>query len=253
MTARARPTVMLLSGPGSLERIDPLVDRAGVRLLRLTVLHPRPIEPRGWLGRLTRSGPPDTVVVTSRTAVALGVVPWRKAHRLPIRCEFWAVGPGTAQALRRAGVRRVHRPEGVGDLAVADALRRSTPRTIVHLRSDLAGPRLARLLRERGHRVLDQIVYRTTAPHPLTARAGRQLLAADLVIATSPSVLSNVRRGLPKSSFERLRRTAHLVVLGERSQRAARGHGFRHVSVAPSTTAQPFTQHLLRELRDGPR
>jgi len=250
MTPPSPRTVVVLSAPGTLEGIDPLLRRAGVRLVRHASLESRPVNPTTWLERLQRRPEPDTVVVTSRTAVEAGVRYWRRSlGPFPASLEFWAVGPGTAEALRRAGVRRVHRPRTVGAMAVVKALGRTPPRRVVYFRSDLAGPRLARALRDRGHRVIDLVVYRLETPPALATRARDGLRTADLLVVTSPSGLSNLRRRLDPVTFSRLARNTPLVVLGERSRRAARGHGFRHTSVAPSTTAQRFTLHLLRELR----
>jgi len=252
MTSHARPTVVLLSAPGTLEGIDLGLRRANVRLVRLASVEPRPVDPTVWLRRLTRAPKPDTVVVTSRAAVGAGVRPWRRASGpFPLSLEFWAVGPGTAEALRRAGIRPVHRPRTVGAMAVSKALGRRPARRVVYFRSDFAGPRLARALRGQGHRVVDLVVYRLETPPPLTARTRRELSTAGLLVATSPSGLSGLRRRLDRATFSRLTRTVHLVVLGERSRRAARGHGFRDISVVPSTTAQRFTHHLLRELRNA--
>jgi uroporphyrinogen-III synthase len=252
MSPHLPPTIVLFSVPGTLEGIDPLLRRARVRLIRIASIEPRPVDPAIWQKRLGSFTNPDTVVVTSRTAVAAGVRPWRRAARpRPATLEFWAAGPGTAEALRRVGIRQVHRPPTTGALAVAKALRRTVPRKVLYFRSDLAGPRLAQALRADGHRVLDVVVYRSEASPRLTARARRHLSAADLLIVTSPSGLSILRRQLGPRAFSRASRTARLVVLGERSRRAAGGHGFRQVSVAPSTTAQRFTRHLLRELLDA--
>ncbi|MGA8302670.1 MAG: uroporphyrinogen-III synthase [Thermoplasmata archaeon] len=252
MTRRSPSTVALLSAPGTLEAIDPLLRDAGVRLVRLASLVPRPVDPIVWLERLRRTPTPDTVVVTSRTAVSAGVGPWRRAAGpLPESLEFWAVGPGTAEALRRAGVRRVRRPRALGAMAIVNSLGRSPLRSIVYFRSDAAGPRVARALRDRGHRVIDLVVYRLKVPPRLTVRERRELSTAKLLVVTSPSGLSSLRRRLDRRTFARLSRTIPLVVLGERSRRAARGHGFRHCSLAPSTTAQRFTRHLLRELRNA--
>jgi uroporphyrinogen-III synthase len=250
MLARSPPTVVVVSAPGTLEGIDPLLRRAGARVVRLASLEPRPLDPRVWLTRLDRAPKPDTAVVTSRTAVGAGVRTWRRARGpLPASLEFWAVGPGTAEALRRAGIRRVHRPRTVGASAVASSLRRRPPRRVVYFRSDVAGTRLARALRGQGHRVVDLVVYRLGSPRRFTVRARRELSNADLLVVTSPSGLSGLRRRLDRATFSRLSRTARLVVLGERSRKAAHRHGFRHTSVAPTTTAQRFTRHLLRELR----
>jgi len=252
MTSHRPPTIVLWSTPGTLEGIDAPLRRAGVRLVRLTSSTPQPVDPTLWLERLAHVPKPDTVVVTSRAAVGAGVRPWRRAGGpFPASLEFWAVGPGSEKELRRAGVRRVHRPRAIGSAAVAESLVRSPPRSVVYFRSDLAGSGLARSLRSQGHRVTDLVVYRTDAAPRLTARAGHELAGAKLLVVTSPSGLSDLRRRLDRPTFTRVSRTTRLVVLGERSCRAARGHGFRLTSVAPSTTAQRFTRHLLRELRDA--
>jgi uroporphyrinogen-III synthase len=252
MARPSRPTVALLSAEGTLPGVDALLRREGVRPLRLVSVVPRPVAPDRWAKRLHRWGTPDTVVVTSRAAVFAGVLPWRRrTGRTTVRPEYWAAGPGTADALRRAGVRPVRRPRGMGATAVAEALRRTSPRSIVYFRSNAAGPGLARTLRSQGHRIADLVVYRLVPPPPLSASARRELATTTVLVATSPSALSALRRRLDAPTFARLRRSTNLVVLGDRSRRAARGHGFRHVSVAPSTTPQRFTRHLLRELRDA--
>jgi uroporphyrinogen-III synthase len=240
------PVVVLLSARGTLRSIDPLLRRAGVRLVRITLLTSRPVAPPRWLERLRRTERPDTVVLTSRAAIGAGLMPWvRAVGRLPPSLEIWAVGPGTALALRRAGFPRIHTPSTAGSLAVVRALRRRRPRSVVYLRSDLAGTRVARALRKEGHEVLDVVVYRTTAAGPRAIRRARELSGADALVATSPSALASLRRGVDRRLFLRLARTVPTVVLGPRTQRSARGHGFRHVSVAPSTVPQRFTQHLL--------
>ncbi|HTT72534.1 MAG TPA: uroporphyrinogen-III synthase [Thermoplasmata archaeon] len=246
------PSVVLLAAPGTLPGIDRSLRRAGVRLVRIESVVPRPVDPRTWRPRLARAPAPDTVVVTSRAAVGAGVRPARRVLIPPTGSpEFWAAGPGTAAALRRDGVDRVRRPRAVGAAAVARSLARGPRRRVVYLRSDAAGPELARLLRRRGHRVLDLVVYRLEAPSRLTGPARHALAAADLVVVTSPSGLASLRRRVGRPTFVRLARTARLVVLGDRSRRAARIHGFRHIAVAPSTVGQRFTRYLLRELRDA--
>jgi uroporphyrinogen-III synthase len=252
MRARAPQRVALLGSPDTLAGVDERLKRAGVRLLRLASVEPKPVVPAVWLDRALRRPAPDTIVVTSRVGVEAGVRPWRRVvGRLPAATEFWAVGPGTAQALLRAGVRRVRRPATVGADALVRSLGGTRPRRVAYFRSDAAGPRLARALRRQGHRVTDLVVYRLMEPHRGSLRARRQLLRADLLVVTSPSGLAYLRREVPRADWSRLARSVPLVVLGERSRRAAKRAGFRHVSVAPSTTAQRFTRHLLRELRDA--
>jgi uroporphyrinogen III methyltransferase / synthase len=245
------PTVVLLSSAGALEAVDPLLRRAKVRLVRVRSVEPRPVDPATWVDRLRRNPPVDTVIVTSRGGVAAGVRPWRRAAG-PFRpsLAFWAVGPGTARALRAAGVRHVHRPGTFNADGVAHALRSGPPRRIAYLRSDLAGSKLTRALRSAGHRVVDIVVYRLEMPPPLTVRERRAILAADLLVVTSPSVIADLADRLGRVAFARLARSTPVVVLGERSRQAAARRHFRKISVAPPTTAQRFTRHLLRELRD---
>jgi len=254
MSPRLPPAVVLLAAPGTLETVGPALRRSGARFFRLASLEPRPVDPARWLKRIEQAPPPDTVVLTSRHAVEAGVRPWRRSvGTFPPTVEFWAAGPGTAQALRRSGIRRVRRPPTVGATAVAKALRKGARRTIVYLRSEVAGPGLARALRREGHRVVDVVVYGLAAPPPFTARERRRLDSADMLVVTSPSGLSALRSRLGREEFLRLSRNVRLVVLGERSRKAAAAHGFRHTSVVAPTTAQRFTRHLLRELRDAPR
>ena len=134
-------------------------------------------------------------------------------------------------------------------MAVARAIGRTPKRRVLYFRSDLAGPGLARRLRSQGHRVVDLVVYRLTSPAPLTSRDRQGLSRVDLLVVTSSSGLSDLRRRLGRSTLSHLAGGTPLVVLGNRSRRVARELGFRRISVAPSTTAQRFTRHLLRELR----
>ncbi len=242
----------MLSAPGTLSGIDPLLERAGVRVIRVPTIAPTPVPWERWRPRVDREVAVEVVVVTSRTGVAAGVVPWL-SHAAPAtrRMEFWAVGPATARALRAAGIRRaVHRPTTVGTLALARALARGPPRKIVYFRSDRAGPGLARSLRRRGHCVVDLVVYRVGSAPELTARVRRELAEADLWAATSPSALGSLRTALGARRFSARARRRGLVVLGERTRRAAAAYGFRRVSVAPATT-QRFTRHVLERLRDA--
>jgi uroporphyrinogen-III synthase len=249
----AHRTVVLLASRGAFQGLETALGRSGLGLVRITSAEPRPIEPERWLPRLTAGPDPDTVVVTSRAAVLAGVRPWQRSAAGPgrRRVEYWAAGPTTARALRAQGVRRVRRAGPLGSAGIARSIAESPPRSIVYFRSDRAGPALARTLRRRGHRVIDLAVYRTAPARPATDRERRAILAADLLVVTSPSGLEWLMGSLDRSSRDRLRRGARLVVLGPKSHRAARKLGFRGVSVAPSPSPERFTRHLLRGLRDA--
>lgn len=252
MARLPRPTVVVAGGPGTVPLLDDLLRGAGVRAVRISTFVPHPTDPGRWLSRLRRSAPFDTVVITSRHAVAAGLVPWvHDRGPLAGTVQFWAAGPGTAKALRAAGVQRVRRPRGLGAEALLQELGKRAPRNIAYLRSDRAGPGLARALRGRGHRVVEALVYRLAPMTTLSARERGALRRADVWIATSPSALSVLRRQLGPRAFGSLRKKTRLIVLGGRSLRAARGHGFRGVLRAGSTDAQRLTRLVLRGLRDA--
>ena len=246
------PTVALLSAPGTLPRVDAAMERAGVRLVRIRSVEPKSVAPSAWLRRVSRRPLPDTVIVTSRWAVRAGLRPWVAAEGpLPRGTEVWAVGPATAHALRQAGVSRVRTPRTIGSDAIAREMASGPKRRIVYLRSNLAGGTLVRALRAHGHRVTDAVVYNVEMPPPLTTRERAVVRSADVVLVTSPSGLADLAYRLGRSEFARFARTTRLLVLGERSGRAARARHIAHVSVVPSAVTQPFTRRLLREVRDA--
>jgi uroporphyrinogen-III synthase len=249
---RSPRAIAVLSAPGTLAGIEPRLERAGVRVSRIPTIVPTPVAWDCWRARVDRIPRVDAVVVTSRSGVTAGVRPWLK-HSAPTArsVDFWAIGPTTLRALRAAGVRRVRQPPTVGSLALAREFARKPPLTVLYFRSDRAGPALARRLRRLRHHVFDVVVYRLGPAPKLTAAARRDLASADLWIATSPSSLDALRARLGARRFAQLARGAGLVVLGERTRKAAVAHGFRRVSIAPATTTQRFTQHLLSELRDA--
>jgi uroporphyrinogen-III synthase len=202
---------------------------------------------------LDRAGAVDTLLITSPATARLFLAdPVVDSGLRSAGVEVRAVGPATAEALRRIG----WRPSWVGRLgggeAMVRALAEGRRRRILYPRSSRAGPALSRRLRADGHTVVDPVVYRLRAT-PVVARAEETaLLRADRVLVSSPSALAALRRGLPPRTFDALRRRPGLLVLGSRSGRAARGHGFRQVRTAPTVAGQGFTDFLLRELRRDP-
>ncbi len=239
-----RVRVVLLTGPNALEPIVEALRVGGAKVTRLVVVEPVPLPPSAWRPPLSALGAVDDVVVTSRSGVLAGVVPWREEGRRARRVRYWSSGPATAATLRSVGVTNVREPPGLGGAAVARAIGRGR-RRILRFRSDRAGPSLARALRARGHTVTDVVVYRTR----LRARFGRaeraRLARADLIVASSPSALRALVAALDPPSLARLARRVRLVVIGPRSARAARAAGFVRISVTPSLTAQRFTRPLL--------
>ena len=236
--------VVLLTGPNALEPIVRALRGAGATVTRLVVVEPEPLPPPAWRPPLSSIGAVDDVVVTSRYGVLAGVVPWRAAGRRARRVRYWSSGPATAATLRSVGVTNVREPPGLGGAAVARGIGVGR-RRILRLRSDRAGPSLARALRARGHTVTDVVVYRTRLRARFERSERTRLTHADLIIASSPSALRALIAALDPPALERLTHRVRLVVIGPRSARAARAAGFFRISVAPALTAQGFTRQLL--------
>lgn len=245
MAEHPPPDVLLLSSRATLPGLGSRLARRGIRLRRVEAVVPSATPRAPVARRLERFGPYDTVVLTSKAAVAPFVLPFvKRGAGLGASIEFWAAGSETARALRRAGVRHVRlaRGEGAGPLRRALRGRR---RRIVLPRSDRAGPALARALAASGHVVLELVVYRVLSGANVGAQARRSMGRAKVVVATSPSALSHFRRMIDPPTFRLLARSARWVVLGPRTAAAARGHGLRSVRVAPSASVQRFTPYLL--------
>ncbi len=250
MTRRAAPPVVaLLASADAFRGLDSRLRAAGIRVVRLNVLRVAPRPPARWQPGMPAPARIDTLIVTARPAVTQAAVLWSRASvGRPASVECWASGPGTAAGLRARGVRPVRRGAEVGGESIVRGLG-PRPRRIVYLRSNLAGPGLARLLRARGHSVTERVVY-TVQVDPRPVRAHRRiLLRAGLVIAASPSALAALQRGLTPTQLALARRQLRTVVLGARTAKAARSAGLRRVRVAPSVAPQRFARFLVQELR----
>lgn len=174
--------------------------------------------PKSWapvdreIGRLERY---DAVVFTSATAVE-AFLKRTRGRRLP---PAGAVGPATAAALRKRGVR----PAWIASRFTAATLGRKLRGRVLHPASQPHSPDLAREARERGAVVVEPVVYRIT-------RAPGSPPAADLVtFASAETVRSYAESGPPG---------VRCACIGPVTARAARAAGFR-VAVQPSRYTIP--------------
>ncbi|UNK48156.1 uroporphyrinogen-III synthase [Lysobacter sp. S4-A87] len=179
------------------------------------------------------------VVVTSPTAVR-AARSLQALHARPGQ-QWFAVGAGTAAALRRAGVADVAAPtrmDSEGLLALPGL-------------QDLAGSALGFIsapggrgvlvpaLQARGARVLRADVYDRVAITPST-RAVNQLLALaapSVVALSSGDAIETILNALPAPARERLLQSS-VVAASERLAGLARQQGFADVAVARSARPQ---------------
>ncbi len=250
MRRSRRPTIVLLGSAETLAGLDGLLRRANVALRRVPVLEFHDAVPRRRPPWSVRPAGFDILLVGSLRAVERFV----RTSLDPAAARgasVWAVGTVTARAMRRLGWRHVRAAPTAGVDALLASLGPGRGRRLIYPRSDRAGPTAGDRLRARGWRVWDPVVYRTTARSALRPSERRVVEGARAWIATSPSSLSALRRLLGPARFGRGRRTVPLIALGDRTLRAARGHGFRHAESAGAATVQALTYYVVRRFSDG--
>jgi uroporphyrinogen-III synthase len=246
----ARPLVVVLSAPETLTGVEAAVSRHRLQVRRVSALRLRPHPNTVPSAERVRRARIDTVIVTSAHGAGPALAAWCRSPGRRAPPEVWTAGPESTARLRRAGYRRVRRTGELGADKIVRRLGRS-PRRIVRLRSNLAGLALTRALRAGGHRVTDVVTYRVEPAVGELRRARPLFRRAAALVASSPSVVSALRKALGDAAVRRLGATTPVVVLGERSAAAATRAGFRRVRVASSTSPQRFARLLVRTVNDA--
>jgi hydroxymethylbilane synthase len=199
-----------------------LVDR-GLAPLPVPAIEIVPLRPPGLEEALDALAGDDVVVVTSANgarAIA-AAVPRRSPGDAPSRPRWIALGPGTAAALREAGIEPV--TAGARTAAeLADAIELEPGTRVLAPRGDLAGDDLAHRLEARGAVVSTPVVYETREAPP----ASRDRLATAL--ASSP-VAGIVASGSAARG---------LVALAEAIGEGGRIRHLPLVAIGPATAAE---------------
>lgn len=189
----------------------------------------------------------DWVALTSLHGVQ-AVVP-KLARMGRGRPRVAAVGPGTARALLRRGIR----PDVVARTATAEGLARALRQALAGARARVLHPtsdRARRALREGltsgGHRVTELVAYRTLATKPPSAGLRRRAAQADAIVVCSPSAVRQLRARQLASP------RALLACIGPVTARAAREQGFRVGAVASRPTPRALAAAVARALGAEP-
>jgi len=217
---------------------DALRRAAAARQARVIALSPQRIElrdDRTTRARLRAALNAPVVVFTSpnavRAASALRPLKRRRAQ------QFFAIGEGTARALRRAGIDEVHAParmDSEGLLALPDfaALRGGDAGLVT---APGGRDRIAAGLRAQGLRVLRADVY-ARVPLPLPARALATLRAKPrylLLALSSGEALQQAWAATP-DDVRAVLVQARVLAASERLAALARAHGFSDIRLARS-------------------
>lgn len=181
----------------------------------------------------------DKVLATSPAAAraARALQPLRRRRGQ----QWFAVGTGTAAALRRAGIEEVAAPERMDSegLLSMPGLRDVRGSAIGLLTAPGGRGRIVPALQRRGARVLRADVYARVpiAPSPRAVAALRALTAPAWLLLSSGEALAHLFDTLPGDAAAALRR-ARVVAASERLARQAEGHGFAVIAVAASARAR---------------
>lgn len=224
--------------------------RLGARVLAVSTLRLRPLEAGAALREALRS---DLVIATSPAAVRLAHAQQPFVAR---RAQRWfALGAGSAAAMRRRGVDAVTTPAQGSDsealLALPD-LHRLRGRSVGLLTAPGGRGLLGKRLRARGARLVVAHVYqRDEQPvAPARLRALASLDARSALLLTSVEAFDPLWRELPEPARARLRQRP-CVVASDRLAERARALGFEKVlraeSARPSSLLAALGEHVSGE------
>lgn len=202
--------------------------RLGARVLAISTLRLQPLEAGAALREALRC---ERVIATSPAAVRLAHAQRPLAMR---RGQRWfALGAGSAAALRRAGVGDVSTPTQGSDseaLLALPELRELRGRRVGLLTAPGGRGLLAEQLRARGARLaIAQVYQREERPvPPARLRALAALGTRSALLLTSSEAFAPLWRALPEPARARLRQRP-CIVASERLAAHAQALGFEQV------------------------
>ncbi len=189
--------IVLTGTRGHARRMRPALQSAGAIVLHQPFIAVRPVRPTSpTLAMIAGAARYDWVVFPSIPAVRgffrLLAAAGGDARSLG-KAKLAAVGPGTAQALRRHGLSADLVPPDATAEALAAAFQSPGPpgQRVLCPRGDRARPTLPQRLRDHGHQVDTVLVYRTAPTAPVGDHARATLSGADAIVFSSPSAVAS--------------------------------------------------------------
>ncbi|HUQ78995.1 MAG TPA: hydroxymethylbilane synthase [Patescibacteria group bacterium] len=165
-----------------------------------------------------------------------------------------AIGPATAGLLEAAGIEVGFRSSMTSARALAQELPLEAGDRVLVVRGDLAGGRVADVLRARGAAVDDVIAYRTREAPGSSRRLLRAAVRNAGLDAVVFSSASTVRGLVTLAAGEGLDLSAlPAVCIGPETTRAATAAGFRNVTVSPAPAATALATATVHAIAARPR
>lgn len=250
-----RRVVITRAREQSLGLVDALLDE-GAEPLEFPAIRFDPPSDPGPLRRCVealRASAPDAMAFTSANGVARFFEALREARldaRALARARVVAIGPATAEALRRNGIEpdavpREHVGEAVADAVTALLDAGVAGARVVIPRAEEAREALPEILRARGASVEVVPVYRTVSAAAEGAEALREALTlgVDAVTFASASTVHHVCDVLGDDAAALLARTA-VATIGPITSEAARRRGLTVSIEAAAYTADGLLDAL---------
>ena len=208
-----------------------------------------PAADRALESALARLDDYDWLIVTSANAVPPlhGRVPPHGRTRVA------AVGPATAEALHRSGIRVDHLPDEFLSVAIADGLGEISGRRVLLARADAATPQLRDALLQRGADVHDTIAYRTIEGPAASRQPLLRALDSGLqgIVFSSGSAVRGLLALLAPAEQARARAISALCIGPVTAEQAASG-GFDVAMVAADHSgtglARAIAAHFATEV-----
>ncbi len=245
--------VLITRPRGQAEAFAAALQAAGALPMLFPAIAIAPMEDTGELDQALRNlAEYDWLVLTSVNGVRMV---WRRLQDLglpglPPSLLVAAIGPKTAEALRRRGVEPAFVPGEFIAEAIAPGLEPLQGRRVLLLRAEIARPALAQAIRQAGGEAVEIPVYRTLAVQPEAGALQALLEGVDVVTFTSSSTVHNFAAALRQVGIDpaRLPGAPVMACIGPITAQAAREEGLPVDVVAEEYT----TQGLLHALQDYP-
>ncbi len=249
-------TTLLVTRPApQAAELVSLLAKHGIDAISVPTVEIAPAPPGGALDDAIRSldGAAWLVITSVNGAAALLERLAALGRSLPEGVRLAAVGPATAAALSKGGLRVDHVPSRYLTAAIAEGLGDVEGKRVVLARADAATPGLRDALRQHGALVEEVIAYRTVEGPAGSRDLIHAVLARPLdgVIFTSGSTVRGLHALL--SPPQALRATAlPAYCIGPVTARMARRAGFAVPVVAATHTvaalADAIHSHLSKEI-----
>ncbi len=191
----------------------------------------------------------DWVIFTSATGVKFFIERMRALH-LPLpwsdKPKVAAIGEKTSMKLSQIGVATGFIPSRYLTKSLGEELPGGDGKAVLLLRADIADPALSKMLHERGFRVHEHAIYRTSHP----TQATEMLTRADAVAFASSSAVDGFCRAVPNEELTRLKEKRAFCI-GPVTAEAAKQHGFRNTVLPSVYTFDALLEEIGRTIRNA--